>query len=188
MKKLPGFTLTEIVVVVALMAIVSTVIVEIIISTSSVFADVNDRQEQSSDIMRTVLDEMYQTTRQATSFLDTYTLDEVTYTANPNNPTAFSSSLIILTPLITDAKGTLGTDATKTDTIIFTRDADGTVRKIVVPHAESFRASANQVMMEGVTTLSFLQYRAIETGNRVVRVIIIRDGQYYSQDMVGRND
>jgi prepilin-type N-terminal cleavage/methylation domain-containing protein len=141
--KTKGFTLLEIVIAIAVLAIISLILATIIIRWGIHYKQ-QETQVGASLSNRFVLDEITTRIRESRAIADQITVDSQTYTSG--------STILVLKPLSIDAEG--NTIAGTYDHIIFYQDSAKLIKK-VVPNAISKRLAVNQILTVNLKQVTF---------------------------------
>lgn len=144
MKK--GFTLVEIIVVFAFVAIISLILANIIIRYTG-FYNRQQAEVSANTDNRLILDDIYSVARQSVSVVNSIIVSGQTFTTSTN-------TLIVKLPSVNSA----GEPITNTfDHFIFYQDASDQklFRRRIVPDALSFRPAAFSVLTSNLQTIAF---------------------------------
>lgn len=150
MKKLTsqtGFTLTEILIVLASSAIIGTILVTIMVQGSGIFSDQNTQVNQNLSL-NNVSSNISQSIQFGSGILGSYTAGAIQYTTSSNTIIAQIPSL--------NAQG--GLIENKYDTVVITTDPNKTtvLRKYLYPDPQSSRVADNKVLVTNLSQIQFI--------------------------------
>ncbi len=141
-----GFTLVELIVVMAISAVAGTLLITILVQSNGVFFQQNSKISQGVSVNDTI-EEIRSATKQAASVASGYPTSSPQYVSN-------ISTLVLGLPSF----GSDGNAIENTyDYVVFTKDSQNPVilRKLVFPDIASFRKSENKVLITKLSLINF---------------------------------
>lgn len=145
-KKESGFTLTEVLIVLAASAIIGTILVTILVQGSSIFSSQNATVNQNLSL-NNASNQITQSIKFASTILTSYTNNQITYTTN-------NQTIILKIPSINNQGNVIDN---KFDTLIIMPDSNKPkiLRKMIFPDPTSSRKSDNAVIASNLSQIQF---------------------------------
>jgi prepilin-type N-terminal cleavage/methylation domain-containing protein len=142
-----GFTLAEILIVLACSAIIGTILVTLLVQGSSIFNNQTAKVNQNVSL-NNASSQISQAVQYASEIASSYTNGQNTYTSG-------SDVMVIKTPSVDSSGGVIDS---KFDTIVLMKDPgkNTILKKLLFPDPASSRSSENTVLLNQLTYLQFI--------------------------------
>ena len=176
MKK--AFTLVELLLVIAILAIISTILTAVIVRYNFFY------QRQQLDITasidnRLILDDMAANARQGVNIVADLTVDGNTFTTS-------ATTLILALPTIDQFEQTI---FGVSDYVLYYQDSTDPklLRKLIVPDTQSKRPAASQILTSNLKTIDFAYNNADPQQAQVLTVILETSKTEAGQERIAKD-